>query len=523
MRSELVLHESDYVSELTSTLEQRIQGEVRFDHASRGAYSTDGSNYRQIPIGVVMPKSVDDAIAAIAVCRQFGAPITSRGGGTSLAGQCCNVAVVIDWTKYLYHVLEIDPHSRTARVEPGCVLDRLRHRAQSEYNLTYGPDPATHNHCTLGGMIGNGSCGIHSVMSEFYGPGPRTEHNVESLDILTYDGTRLTVGATSEDELQRIIDAGGRRSEIYSRLLKLRDNYAKLIRDRMPHLQRRVSGYNLDALLPESGFNVAQALVGTEGTCVTILGATVKLIPAPKARTLVVLGYSDVYAAADHVMQIREHRPIGLEGVDHKLIQYMKRKGVHPNDIQLLPDGKGWLLVEFGGNTKQESDEQARALMSDLKRESDPPTMKLFDKQWEEQKVWEVRESGLSATAHVPNMPEAYPGWEDAAVPPKNVGNYLREFRDLLNEFDYDCALYGHFGQGCIHCRITFDLKSRPGIDKYMEFINRAADLVIQNGGSLSGEHGDGQARGALWRRCMGQSSSTRSANSNRSGIPIGK
>ncbi len=498
------MEEPGYAHDLAAELSERLEGEVRFDHGSRGAYSTDGSNYRQIPIGVVIPKSIDDVIATMEVCRKFGAPITPRGCGTSLAGQCCNVSIVIDWTKYLYHVVEIDPNLRIARVEPGCVLDRLRHKAQKEHDLTYGPDPATHNHCTLGGMIGNNSCGIHSILAEFYGPGPRTEQNVESLDIVTYDGARFTVGPTAEDELQRIIKAGGRRGEIYRRLRELRDLYGTLIRERMPHIQRRVSGYNLDALLPENGFNVAQSLVGTEGTCVAILEAAVKLIEAPKARTLVVLGYPDVYQAADHIMQVRSHRPIGLEGIDDKLVRYMKRKGVHPEDIQLLPDGNGWLLVEFGGDTREESDDRAKEMMEELKRQSEPPNMKLFDKKWEEQKVWEVRESGLAATAHVPNMSEAYPGWEDAAVPPERVGEYLRGFRNLLNEFKYDCALYGHFGQGCIHCRITFDLKSRPGIEKYMEFINRAADLVVQNGGSLSGEHGDGQSRGALLEKMYG-------------------
>ncbi|HVT29718.1 MAG TPA: FAD-linked oxidase C-terminal domain-containing protein, partial [Lacipirellulaceae bacterium] len=278
-----------------------------------------------------------------------------------------------------------------------------------------------------------------------------------------------------------------------------------LIRKRMPHLQRRVSGYNLDALLPENNFNVARALVGTEGTCVTVLGATVKLIPAPKARALVVLGYPSVYEAADHIMQIRQFRPIGLEGIDDNLVRFMKRKGVHPDDVQLLPEGNGWLLVEFGGNTKEEADSQARALMAELARHSNAPSTKLFDKKWEEQKLWKVRESGLSATAQVPGMPEAFPGWEDSAVPPENVGKYLRGFRDLLTEFGYDCALYGHFGQGCVHCRITFDLKTESGIQKWMQFLHRAADLVVKHGGSLSGEHGDGQARAALLAKMYGR------------------
>ena len=282
LRAELVSDEPSYASELESKLAQSITGEVRFDRGSRGAYSTDGSNYRQIPIGVVVPKSVEDVVTTINVCREFGAPITSRGGGTSLAGQCCNVSVVIDWTKYLYHVKEIDADRRLAHVEPGCVLDRLRDDVKEKYGLTFGPDPATHDHCTLGGMIGNNSCGVHSVMAEFYGPGPRTQHNVASLDVLTYQGARFTVGPTDERELDRVLEAGGPQAEIYRQLIELRDRYADLIRERFPKIPRRVSGYNLEALLPENDFNVAQALVGTEGTCVTVLGATLKLIEAPK-------------------------------------------------------------------------------------------------------------------------------------------------------------------------------------------------------------------------------------------------
>ncbi len=503
MRDEQLLHNPAYAAELIERLKREIAGEVRFDHGSRAAYSTDGSNYRQIPIGVVIPKTVDDVLATIAACQQFDAPITSRGGGTSLAGQCCNVAVVIDYSKYMHHVLEIDVENRLARVEPGCKLDTLRQAAE-EHGLTFGPDPATHNHNTLGGMIGNNSCGVHSVMSQFYGPGPLTRHNVQSLDVALYDGTRFTASETSEEEFRSIVDAGGRLGEIYEALRRLRDEYGSLIREKYPQIPRRVSGYNLDALLSENGFHVAQALVGTEGTCVAVLEATVKLIPARAQRTLVVLGYPSVFEAGDHVPDIMRHQPVGLEGIDSRLVHYMKQKGLHPNDVQLLPDGSGWLLVEFGDATKEQASAAANRLVEELKQGDNPPHIKIFDDDWEAEKLWQVRESGLGATAHVPTMHEAHAGWEDAAVAPENVGKYLREFRELLNEFEYDCALYGHFGQGCIHCRITFDLKTEPGVQHYLLFIERAADLVVKYGGSLSGEHGDGQARAALLTKMYG-------------------
>ncbi len=496
--SDLDKDQPDYAKKLADELEKTIKGEVRFDHGSRATYSTDASNYRQIPIGVVLPKDEHDVIETIRLCREHGAPITSRGGGTSLAGQTCNVAVIMDFSKYMDKVLSIDPEEQTTVVQPGCILDTLRNQAQDEHGLTYGPDPATHAYNTLGGMLGNNSCGIHSVMAQFYGHGPLTVHQVDSLDIVTYDGTRMTVGATSEEELEEIIRQGGRRGEIYRDLKKLRDTHANKIREKYPQIPRRVSGFNLDFLLPENNFNVAQALVGSEGTCVTILSAKLKLQHYIKERVLIVLGYPSAYEAGDHVMEIMAHKPTGCEGIDHKLIGYMEKKGMHPKDIKMLPEGKGFLFVEFGGDTKEDAEAQAHKLMNELKGKDDAPSMKLYTSDWEKQELWNVRESGLGATAHVPGMPPSHPGWEDAAVAPKNVGKYLREFRDLLTEFGYDCSLYGHFGQGCIHCRIDFDLQTTQGVRQWKEFLNRAAHLVVKYGGSLSGEHGDGQARAAL-------------------------
>src|SRR5437868_900006 len=290
---------------LRDALTQAISGEVRFDAQARALYATDASNYRQVPIGVVIPKSADDVENTVAICRRFGAPITSRGGGTSLAGQCCNVAVVIDFSKYLNRILELNVEERYAWVEPGCVLDDLRHAAES-HHLTFGPDPSTHNHNTLGGMAGNNSCGVHSVMAG------RTADNIEALEILTYDGERMLVGETSEEEYQRIIARDGRPAEIYRALRKLVDEYAPLIRSKYPKIPRRVSGYNLDNLLPEIGFHVARALVGSKGTCVTILRLKCRLVPSPPKRVLLLLGFPDVYAAGDAVAQIRTQGAIGL-------------------------------------------------------------------------------------------------------------------------------------------------------------------------------------------------------------------
>ncbi len=482
---------------LAAELRATVAGEIRFDEGTRALYAVDGSNYRQVPIGVVVPKTIEGVIQTVALAHKHGAPLLPRGGGTSLCGQSCNVAVIVDFSKYLNQILEINPQEKYAWVQPGVVLDNLRNRA-NEYGLTFGPDPSTHEYCNLGGMIGNNSCGVHSMMAG------RTVDNVLELDILTYDGHRMRVGPTSDDELEKIMREGGHRAEIYSRLRALRDQYRELVRARYPKIPRRVSGYSLDELLPEHDFNVARSLVGSEGTCAVTLAAKVRLVDWPKKRTTLVLGYKDVYAAADNVQEVSKAEPIGLEGMDHVLIENMTKKGLHPKSIAMLPEGKGWLLCEFGGETKDESNAKARALMERLSRQPDPPNMKLFIDEQETLMVWKARESGLGATSQVPGEPEAWEGWEDAAVAPEKLGEYLRGLHRLLAKYGYHCALYGHFGQACVHMRINFDLVTEQGIKNFRAFVEEAADFVVELGGSLSGEHGDGQARGELLGKMYG-------------------
>jgi FAD/FMN-containing dehydrogenase/Fe-S oxidoreductase len=477
--------------ELEALLRQSVRGEVRFDSASRSLYATDASNYRQLPIGLVIPRDESDVEAAIAACRATGAAVLARGAGTSLAGQCTNSAVVLDFSKYMRGIVALDPVDKTARVQPGVVLDRVREAAE-QHHLTFAPDPATHNRCTLGGMIGNNSCGVHGLM------GGKTVDNVESLDVLLYDGSRMEVGATSEERLASVISAGGRRGEIYAGLKRLRDANADEIRRGFPQIPRRVSGYNLDELLPESGFNVARALVGSEGTCVTVLGATLRLTDSPPFRALVVLGFEDAFIAADAVPSILEHKPIGLEGFDGLLIDYMRRKDLAIDNIALLPRGRGFLLVEFGGWSAEEARDKADRMVARSSDMPQRPDVRVFTDPLESSRIWAVRESALGATVFAPGEPEGWEGWEDAAVPPAKLGSYLRQLFALMSEYDYRSPMYGHFGQGCVHLRINFDLETAAGIAKYREFIDQAADIVLAHGGSLSGEHGDGQARAAL-------------------------
>lgn len=483
---------------LARALEQVVRGEVRFDDGSRALYATDASNYRQVPIGLVVPLDAEDVVAAMDVCREHGVPVLSRGGGTSLAGQCCNAAVVFDFSKYMRNLQWLDPDARCASVEPGIVLDRVREAAE-EFELTFAPDPATHSRCTLGGMIGNNSCGTHGLI------GGLTSDNIEELDVLLYDGTRMTVGATSDEEYERILAEGGRKAEIYSGLRALRDQYADEVRARFPRIPRRVSGYNLDSLLPENGFHVARALVGSEGTCVTVLRAKLRLVKSPQHRRLVVLGFADPCIAADAVPAVLEWKPIGLEGFDRLLVEFMRRKHLAVEDIELLPqDSGGFLLVELGADSPEAAEAKAQSFAEAARALPGVQASKHYAGT-EAQRVWKVREQALGATVFVPDEPHSWEGWEDAAVAPEKLGSYLRGCQELLKRYGYRSPMYGHFGQGCVHMRINFDLESAGGIEHYRRFIDEAADLVIAHGGSLSGEHGDGQARGALLPKMFGE------------------
>lgn len=477
---------------LEQALKSRIRGEVRFDAGSRAAYSTDASNYRQIPIGLVIPATVDDAVEAVATCREYDTPVLSRGGGTSLAGQCCNEAVVLDWSKYCRRVVEVDPDRRTAIVEPGITLDALNDQL-SAYDLMVGPKPSTHVSCTLGGMVGNNSCGS---AAQAYG---KMVDSVVRLEVLTYDGLRMWVGETSEEEYAEIVQAGGRRAEIYEGLRRLRDEYLADIRQGYPKIPRRVSGYNLDSLLPENGFHVARALVGSEGTLVTVLHIELDLVPVPPTRCLVVLGFDDIATAADAVPRVVPHEPVALEGIDDRLVDLEHIRHLAGDAIARLPAGSGWLMVQFAGSDKSDADSKAQALLDDLSLGQHSPRVTLLDDPAREDELWTAREAGLGATAYPPMRRETHEGWEDAAVPPDRLGDYLRDFRGLLDEYGYGGAsLYGHFGQGCVHTRIRFDLRTADGIVTFRRFVEASARLVVSYGGSLSGEHGDGQSRAEL-------------------------
>ncbi|MGW7007684.1 FAD-binding and (Fe-S)-binding domain-containing protein [Streptomyces sp. NPDC054933] len=456
---------------LLRALEEAVRGRVAFDAGSRALTTMDASNYRRVPLGVVAPRDADDVAAALAVCREHGVPVVPRGGGTSIAGNATGTGVVFDFTRYMNRVEALDPAARTAVVQPGVILDDLRRQA-APHGLTFGPDPSTHSRCTLGGMIGNNSCGAHSVA---WGT---TADNVHALDVLTYGGQRLRLAKGTDG-----LPAGLRDG-----ISDLTAGHLALLRTGFPDLPRRISGYALDQLLPEKGVDLARAFTGSEGTLGVLTSATVRLVPAPAVRALAVLGYPDESAAADAAPGLLPLRPLTVEGMSAE---------VAVGAAAMLPRGGAWLFVEVGGDSTAEvrsvADELCRTALRDGAVDSAVVT-----EPGGQRTLWGLREDAAGLATRLPDGSEAWPGWEDCAVPPVRLGAYLRDFRALLAQHGLRGAPYGHFGEGCIHVRIDFDLLSESGIARFRRFSEDMARLVVAHGGSLSGEHGDGLARSEL-------------------------
>ncbi len=453
-------------------LREAVRGEVGFDVTSRALVTMDASNYRRVPLGVVAPHDAADVAAVLEVCRDHMVPVVARGGGTSIAGQATGTGVVLDFTRHMNKVVSLDPGTRTAVVQPGLVLDRLQDAA-APHGLRFGPDPSTHSRCTLGGMIGNNSCGSHSVA---WGT---TADSVRELDVVTARGQRLRLGqgwAGAPDGLRGLVEG---------ELARLRTGF--------PELPRRISGYALDALLPEKGADVARSFCGSEGTLGVLTEAVVRLVEAPRARALAVLAYGDESAAAEAAAGLLPYRPLTVEGMAADLVPAAA--------LSALPRGGAWLFVETGG----ESAAEARARADEIVRAADVVDALVVVDPAGQRALWRIREDASGTATRMPDGSEAWPGWEDCAVPPARLGAYLRDFRALLGVHGLRGTPYGHFGDGCIHVRIDFDLMTEAGIGRFRRFSQELAEVVVAHGGSLSGEHGDGQARAELLPKMYGE------------------
>ncbi|WCD97675.1 FAD-binding and (Fe-S)-binding domain-containing protein [Streptomyces sp. HUAS 31] len=457
------------MSELEAELRKAVRGEVGFDVTSRALTTMDASNYRRVPLGVVAPHDADDVAAVLEVCRDHMVPVVARGGGTSIAGQATGTGIVLDFTRHMNGLVSLDPDTRTAVVQPGLVLDRLQ-EAAAPHGLRFGPDPSTHSRCTLGGMIGNNSCGSHSVA---WGT---TADSVRELDVVSGRGKRLRLGqdwAGAPQGLREVVDG---------ELARLRTGF--------PELPRRISGYALDALLPENGADVARSFCGSEGTLGIVTEAVVRLVEAPRVRALAVLGYGDEGAAAEAAAGLLPFGPLTVEGMAADLVP----------SAHVLPRGGAWLFVETGGA----SEDEARARAEAIVRAADVVGSTIVTDPGGQRALWRIREDASGTATRMPDGSEAWPGWEDCAVPPRRLGAYLRDFRALLTAHGLRGTPYGHFGDGCIHVRIDFDLLTEPGVAAFRRFSEELAEVVVAHGGSLSGEHGDGQARAELLPKMYG-------------------
>jgi FAD/FMN-containing dehydrogenase/Fe-S oxidoreductase len=502
---------------LTARLGASLRGSATGDAGVRALYATDASNYRVVPDLVVVPADVEDLVAAVLLASEAGAPIVLRGAGTSLAGNAIG-AVVIDVSRHLNTIVDIDPVSRTAVVEPGVVLTDLT-GAAAAYGLTFGADPSSGSRATLGGMIANNACGSHSVA---WGT---TADNLQGLEVLLSDGTRMDLTAPPWDQAgargardfasrghlaelsaraRDLAARPGREGEIHRGLQAIAARDAVLVSRRFSDFPRRISGYALDRLQPGHGYDVARFLSGTEGTLAVTLAATVNLVRLPAATVLLALGFADSVAAADCVPVVLPHGPLTMESINATLIDRLPRQVRGAADAAGLPPGRVWLLVEVGGADPDEAARGARDIITDLQGSDLAVTSSLVTDPRAQAVLWRCRRDSAGLATRRSDGAEAWGGWEDAAVPPERLGAYLRELDEILSAHDLSGASYGHFGEGCMHMRIDFDLLSARGVAQYRSFVEQAADLVVRLGGSVSGEHGDGRARSELLARMYG-------------------
>ncbi|TCO19607.1 FAD/FMN-containing dehydrogenase [Kribbella steppae] len=454
--------------------------DVRDDNTARAAYSSDASLYRVVPEAVACPSSAAEVALALGAARELGVPVTARGAGTSVAGNAIGPGLVLDLSRHLGRILELDPAAGLARVQPGVVLADLQ-RAAAVHGLRFGPDPSTHSRCTIGGMVGNDACGSRALG---YG---RTADNVAALRLVTGAGDDLfTSRGDGSHHTDGFADGiAGLRSVVSDGLATLRTEFGRF--------GRQVSGYALHNLLPENGFDLTRALVGSEGTLGVLTEITVRLVAEPAERVLVALGFDDIVAAAEATPTVLKYSPTACEGIDARIVEVVRRRR-GAAAVPELPRGAAWLLVELPGDSKVEVLDRAR----DLAMCVDALEARVIDNVRESAALWRIREDGAGLAGRAPSGAPAWSGWEDAAVPPAALGEYLREFEELVSRSGLTHMPFGHFGDGCVHTRLDFALRAEHGADRMREFLVEAAGLVVRHGGSLSGEHGDGRARSEL-------------------------
>ncbi len=487
MSTSLPVLETDPTGGLERALRERVKGEVRFDSHSRLLYSTDASIYQIVPVGVVLPRNAEDVIAAGEIAAAEGVPLLPRGGGTGLAGQTVGPALVIDFSKYMNRIIDLNPENARARVEPGVRLDRLN-QAAAPHGLQFGPDPATLRQCAIGGMIGNNACGARSVV---YG---KTGDHVHSLDCILPEGDHVHLGPTSRAALA---SATGREAEISRDVLKLLEPERARIMERYPDVPRRVSGYNFDLLLRDEEFNLAKLVVGSEGTLATVVEAELGLVPLPAWRSLVLLAFHDRYTAMDSVSLILPEANLSaLEIVDDRILRSARQILEHRASASLVPqDAHCALFVEFSGETAAEVRGRAEDFAAEAAAFPGAPHVGIYLDPLEQERAWALRRAGLGLLYRSKGDVKPVPFVEDTGVPPQRLGEYTRRFDAIVKRHDTTAGFFGHAGQGCLHMRVDLDLKRGSQVATMRSIALEVAELVVEFGGSLSGEHGDGLSR----------------------------
>ena len=488
-------HASERV-DIEAALNRRVSGEVRFDPFSRVLYSTDASIYQMEPVGVVIPRDVEDVLAVVEVAKENGVPVLPRAGGTSLAGQTVNHAIVTDFSKYLNQIIEVNKEEQWARVQPGIVLDDLN-RQLIPYGLMYAPDPTTSSRACVGGGVGNNTCGAHSVI---YG---KTLDHIKELDVVLSDGTQTHFKPLDARELEAKLTSTGLESDIYRGVRRLAQENVAEIEARYPDIMRRVSGYNLDEFLTDSPFNMTKMVVGSEGTLCVVTEVKINLVPRPTMTALSVVHYQDIFGASESIKDILDHGPSSIEIMDHNVLERSRASTGLGSNMSFIEGNPGAILVvEFYGESEAELNDKMEKLKQDMAmRGHGYACVNMLDRA-AQASVWAVRKNGLGLLMSMKGDAKPLPFVEDTAVDPENMGDFVRQFDEIVRNHQTEAAYYGHASVGCLHIRPVVSLKNQEGVDRMVSIADEISDLVKEFGGSLSGEHGDGIVRG-VWNEKM--------------------
>ena len=485
-------------AELIHDLNEIIQGEVRSDDMSRTLWSTDASIYQIKPVAVVLPKSNDDVISVVETCKKYGVSVLPRGGGTSLAGSTVGESVIVDFSRYMHELKEVNLEEQWVRTQPGIILDELNKKIE-KHGFLFAPDPSTSNRANVGGALGNNSCGAHSIM---WG---KTIDNTLELDTILSDGTSAKLGPLTGDNLEYKMRMTGLEGDIYRNLFKIGESHRDEILERYPKIQRRVSGYNLDEFVGGSDFNMGKFVVGSEGTLLTITEAKLKIVPIPKVKCLAVLHCNEINESMEATVASLEINPGAVELIGSMIIKQAQSNLAYSRLTDFISGNpEALLVIELVADTNKELDNKFEKLKKLVKIGGWGYELLRLSSKEDQQKVWDVRKAGLGLMMSIPGDAKPIPFVEDTAVSPEVLPEFVKRFDSIVRKHGTEAGYYGHASVGCLHIRPLINLKNQEGIDRMVAIADEISDLVLEFGGSLSGEHGDGLVRSGYNKKMFG-------------------